>query len=117
MSNASTPISTRVPTTVFGETFAYGPKPDAQPPNDQPVHWAIVAHTERLLIGRGATIMLQTSDMQRANDMTEGTWIAQLTPQGSTRPLMTTQFPWCPCEEARARALEWARSEIGKLMP
>lgn len=116
MSNASTPTSARVPSTVFGDTFAYGPKPDAQPPSDQPVHWSIVAHTEKLVIGGGATIVLQTSDMQRGDDKTEGTWIAQLTPKGSTRPLMSTQFPWCTCEEARARALDWSRAEIGKLM-
>lgn len=111
MSNKSIPATDPI---LFGDTYAYSAKPDAAPPNDEPVHWDVTEHSERLKLGSGA-VLLRTSTLQRADDPKVGTWFAALLGQGNVRPMASTQFPWCPPAEAREKALAWARGEVAKM--
>lgn len=67
-------------------------------------NWSVDQHTETIRI-HGLKVVLQTSDGQ-TNDGINGSW--SVTIAGGRK----TQFPWCPPEEARAKAEAWARDVL-----
>lgn len=70
--------------------------------------WFIEQHTESMSLGI-ATLRIQTSGHQ-TNDQKNGSWHAALTFGAAT--LAQTQFDWCSPDDARAKALAWARDSL-----